>query len=168
MWFRANKMAVNVSKTKFIIFKPKGKKISLNPDEGIFFNNNDLNVPNDPSKIYKLDRIYEDNPVSQDCTYKLLGVLIDEHLSFNQHCTYIGNKIAQSNYIISRSKNLLPSNMLKTLYYSLVHPHLLYCLPIYSCTSSKNLNKLFVMQKKLSDLFATVTTISIQPLCFVT
>jgi Reverse transcriptase (RNA-dependent DNA polymerase) len=148
MWFRANKMAVNVSKTKFIIFKPKGKKITLNPNEGIYFNNNDLNEPNDPNKIYKLDRIYDDNPVSQDRTYKLLGVLIDEHLSFNQHCTYIGNKIAQSNYIIARSKNLLPSKMLKTLYYSLVHPHLLYCLPIYSCTSSKNVNKLFVMQKK--------------------
>jgi Reverse transcriptase (RNA-dependent DNA polymerase) len=148
MWFRANKMAVNVSKTKFIIFKPKGKKITLNPNEGIFFNNNDLNSPNDPNKIYKLDRIYDDNPVSQDRTYKLLGVLIDEHLSFNQHCTYIGNKIAQSNYIIARSKNLLPSKMLKTLYYSLVHPHLLYCLPIYSCTSAKNLKKLLVMQKK--------------------
>ena len=26
-WFRANKMAVNVSKTKYIIFRPKGSKI---------------------------------------------------------------------------------------------------------------------------------------------
>ena len=26
-WFKANKMAVNVSKTKYIIFKPKGVKI---------------------------------------------------------------------------------------------------------------------------------------------
>jgi hypothetical protein len=41
-WFRANKMAVNVSKTKYIIFKPKGKKINLNNGEGVKFNNNDL------------------------------------------------------------------------------------------------------------------------------
>ena len=28
-WFRANKMALNVSKTKFIIFHTKGKKVDL-------------------------------------------------------------------------------------------------------------------------------------------
>jgi hypothetical protein len=87
-WFRANKMAVNVSKTKYIFFKNRGKKINLNNDEGVFFNNNDPLGPQDESKIYKLDRIYDDNPVAQDRTYKLLGVLIDEHLSFNQHCNY--------------------------------------------------------------------------------
>jgi Reverse transcriptase (RNA-dependent DNA polymerase) len=29
MWFRANKMAVNVSKTKYMIFKPKSKKVTI-------------------------------------------------------------------------------------------------------------------------------------------
>jgi hypothetical protein len=148
MWFRANKMAVNVSKTKFIIFKPKGKKIELDDNQGIYFNNNDLNGVQDPAKIYKLDRIYDSSPVAQDRSYKLLGVLIDEHLSFTQHCNYISSKIAQSNYIIAKTKNLLPQNILKTLYYALVHPHLLYCLPIYSCTNAKNFNKLSNMQKK--------------------
>jgi hypothetical protein len=148
MWFRANKMAVNVSKTKYIIFKPRGKKINLAENEGIFFNNNDIGKQEDPSKIYKLDRIYDENPVAQDQTYKLLGILLDEHLSFNQHCNQISNKIAKSNYIIARSKHLLPKKSLKTLYYTLVHPHLLYCLPLYSCTSAKNIKKLYTMQKK--------------------
>jgi hypothetical protein len=148
MWFRANKMAVNVSKTKFVIFKPKGKKVELNDDQGIFFNNNDLNVPQDPHKIYKLDRIYDNNPVPQNRSYKLLGVLLDEHLSFNQHCLYVSNKVSQSNYIIAKTKKLLPQRILRTLYYTLVHPHLLYCLPIYSCTNAKNINKLHSMQKK--------------------
>jgi hypothetical protein len=148
MWFRANKMAVNVSKTKYIIFKPKGKKISLNDDEGVFFNNNDVGAPNDPNKIYKLDRIHDSNPVTQDRTYKLLGVLLDENLSFDQHCKYVCSRIAQSNYIIAKSKRLLPKKILRTLYFSLVHPHLLYCLPIYSCTTAKNIKKIATMQKK--------------------
>ena len=33
-----------------------------------------------------------------------------------------------SNYIITRAKIVLPSSSLKTLYYSLIHPHLLYCM----------------------------------------
>jgi hypothetical protein len=68
-------MAVNVSKTKFIIFKPKGKKIELNAEQGVFFDDNDIGQLN-PDKIYKLDRIYDNNPVPQDRTYKLLGVLL--------------------------------------------------------------------------------------------
>jgi hypothetical protein len=39
-WFRANRMAVNISKTKYIIFKSKNKKVTINQGEGIIFNNN--------------------------------------------------------------------------------------------------------------------------------
>jgi hypothetical protein len=46
-WFRANKMAVNVSKTKYIIFKPTSKKIVIEAGEGILFNNNDIGEIND-------------------------------------------------------------------------------------------------------------------------
>jgi hypothetical protein len=148
-WFRANKMAVNVSKTKYIIFKPKGKKVQIAEKEGVLFNNNDLNGNNDESKIFELERIYDDNPNVNDRSFKLLGVYLDENLSFNQHCAHVCSKLSQSNYIIGRAKNFLPKKALKTLYYSLFHPHLLYCLPVYSCTSSKNLNKLKIMQKKV-------------------
>jgi hypothetical protein len=148
-WFRANKMAVNVSKTKYIIFKPTGNKIEIGPGEGIRFNNNDIGEINDESKIFELDRIYDDNPNVADRSFKLLGVYIDENLSFNQHCKHVCNKLAQSNYIINRVKNILPRNVLRTLYFSLFHSHLLYCLPLYACTSTKNLNRLKVLQKKV-------------------
>jgi Reverse transcriptase (RNA-dependent DNA polymerase) len=149
MWFRANKMAVNVKKTKYIIFKPKSKKVTIEKGEGVLFNNNDLNEPNDESKIFELDRIYDDNPNIHDRSFKLLGVYLDENLSFNHHCNFICNKLSQSNYIISRVKNMLPRNALRTLYFSLFHPHLLYCLPLYSCTTAKNLNKIKILQKKV-------------------
>jgi hypothetical protein len=147
-WFRANRMAVNVSKTKYIIFKSRGKAIKLNDDEGIFYDDNDDSEPHDPSKITKLDRVYNDNPNQADKTYKLLGLYLDEHLSFDTHCNHVCNKIAQSNYIINRSKHFLPSSSLRTLYFALIHSHLLYCLPIYSCTAQKNLKKLATAQKK--------------------
>jgi hypothetical protein len=148
MWFRANKMAANISKTKYIIFKPKNKVLHINPGEGLFFNNNDINAPQDPSKIHPVDRIYNDNPNEHDRTYKLLGVLFDENLSFDQHCDYVRSRIAQSNYIINKAKHILPKKSLRTLYFALVHPHLLYCLPLYSCTTRKNVSKLVIMQKK--------------------
>jgi hypothetical protein len=148
MWFRANKVAVNVSKTKYIMFKPKGKKAEVGENNGVLLKNNDVSEPEDQNKIFPLERTYDDSENPQNRSFKLLGVLLDKHLSFNQHCTNVCNKLAQANYIINRVKNVLPKNLLKTLYYSLFHPHLLYCLPVFGCTSSKNVNKIMIMQKK--------------------
>jgi hypothetical protein len=130
-------MAINVSKTKYIIFKPSNKKVEIGVGEGVFFNNNDIGETNDESKIFELDRIHDDNPNVLDRTFKLLGVYFDEKLNFNQHCNHVCNKLAQSNYNINRVKHVLPRNVLRTLYFSLLHSHLLYCLPLYACTSTK-------------------------------
>ncbi len=57
MWFRSNKMAVNTSKTKFIIFRTRGKMIN---DEYcvLLFNNNEPGQPVDPDLISQIDRIH--------------------------------------------------------------------------------------------------------------
>ena len=142
-------MSVNVSKTKYILFRPRGQKINLNLEEnGIIYNSNEIGGPVDPNKIFKLGRIHNDHPDKAERTYKFLGIHLYEYLSFDTHCTLICNKLARSNFIISRVKNILPLKSLKTLYFSLVHPHLLYCLPIFTCTTQKNINKIFQMQKK--------------------
>jgi hypothetical protein len=119
------------------IFKSRGKTIRLNDDEGVFYDDNDSNDVHDPSKVTKLIRVNNDNPNIDDRSYKLLGIYLDEHLSFDTRCTHVCNKISLYNYIINRSKNFLPNKSLKTLYFALVHSHLLYCLPIYSCTTQK-------------------------------
>ena len=79
---------------------------------------------------------------------KFLGILLDVYLSYDAHCNLLCTKLSRSNYIINRVKNILPTKSLKTLYYSLIHPHILYGLPIYSCTTQKNLSKIFKMQKR--------------------
>jgi hypothetical protein len=114
----------------------------------VIFNNNDLGE-NDISKIFELDRIYDENPNASDRSFKLLGVLLDENLSFSANCKSVCSKLAQANFIISKVKNFLPRKALRTLYFSLFHPHLLYCLPVYICTSNKNVTKIKLMQKKV-------------------
>ena len=148
-WFRANRMAVNIGKTKYIIFRPRGTKIDIDTDNhGIVYNSNEIGQPDNPDNITKLIRVHNDNPDKQSRTYKFLGLLLDEYLSFDDHCTSLCNKLSKSNFIINRAKNFLPQHSLKTLYFALVHPHLLYALPIFSCTSQKNITAIFNMQKK--------------------
>ena len=142
-------MAVNVSKTKYILFRPRGQKIQVDLDKnGVLYNSNEIGQPVDPNKIFKLGRIFNEHPDPNERTYKFLGVYLDEFLSFDTHCNKICNKLAKSNFIISRVKNILPLKSLKTLYFALVHPHLLYCLPIFSSTTQKNIKRISKMQKK--------------------
>ena len=145
-WFRANKMAVNIGKTKFIIFHNKGKEINLN-GLNIIYDDNELN-DNDPQLITPLER-YHDNHIKPECrAYKLLGVYLDEHLSFNFHTNYLCNKLTRSLFCIRRAKNLLTPTALKTLYFAFIQSHLNYCPIILSSMSLQNFNRINLMQKK--------------------
>ena len=94
-WFQANRMAVNVSKTKYIVFRPRGQKIPIDLEEGgVIFNGNEINGVTDPNKIIKLGRIHNGHTVKSERTYKFLGVYLDEFLSFDTHCDTICNKLA--------------------------------------------------------------------------
>jgi len=146
-WFRANKMAVNISKTKYIIFHGKGKKVDLT-NLSVVYNDNEIGKLQDPLLITPLERVFNENPKKDSKSYKLLGVYLDETLSFKSHIDQICNKLNRSIFCIGRAKNFLTKPALKSLYFALVHPHLLYCLNIFSCANKSNLKRITILQKK--------------------
>jgi len=88
------------------------------------------------------------------CT-KFLGIVIDEDLSCKQHTSYISWKISNSVGIVNRVKSILCRDLLKTLYYSLIHPYLQYCNIVW-CTASKlALSRLICLQKRAVRLFTS-------------
>jgi hypothetical protein len=99
IWMKSNKLSVNISKTNYIIFWPRQKKIYLN-----------------------LVIQYNNEMITQKQYIKFLGVYIDEHLSWKEHINYICNKIAKSVGIIYRSQYLLSSVTRLSLYYTLIYP----------------------------------------------
>jgi hypothetical protein len=146
VWFRANKLAVNISKTKYIIFRMKGKKIENPP--AIFYNSNEPNLPLDNSLISTLER-YHDNHPSHDCrAYKFLGIFLDEHLTLDTHVNHICSKLTRSLYCIKQAKHIIPPSGLKSLYFALIHSHLTYCTLIYNSITASNRHKIEKVQKK--------------------
>jgi len=143
-WFRANKMAVNTAKTKFIIFRTHGKQV--NPEDcNILYNSNEIGLPEDPNLIMPIERI---SNLSEEKSFKLLGVHFDEYLAFDHHITQLCSKISKSLYCINKIKIFIDVVSLKKLYFSMIHSHISYCINVYGCANQTNLAKLEVKQKQ--------------------
>jgi hypothetical protein len=147
IWFRANKLAVNKSKTKYIIFRTRGKKLpNIFPD--LIYNENESGCPFNPDFVTTLER-YHTNHVAEDKkAYKLLGILLDEHLTLDFHVNQLQKKLSRSLYCINMAKNNLNPSGLRSLYFALIHSHLSYCPIILNCMSKQNISKLEKIQKK--------------------
>jgi hypothetical protein len=146
IWFQSNRMALNINKTKYIIFHVPSKKVDKNVT--LQLDSNLPNTPFDPNLIFEIERIHNSHANPSLRSFKLLGIHFDEHLNFNANTQALISKLSRSIFFINRAKHTLTPKALKALYTSFFHSHLLYCTNIYSCTSQTNINKIFLQQKK--------------------
>jgi hypothetical protein len=146
VWFRANKLAVNISKTKYMIFRMKGKKVENIPD--IVYNENEQNQIQDDLLITVLER-YHDNHQTADCrAYKLLGIFLDEHLSLDAHVNHICSKLTRYLYCIKQAKHVVSKSGMKALYFALIHSLFTYCTAILNSITMANKARIEKVQKK--------------------
>ena len=110
------------------------------------FNNNAIDVVQDKRFIYPIERIT--NESRPNPAFKILGVWLDENLTFDFHISVTSKKISKALFSLKKVRHILSLNALKSLYYALIHPHFLYCLPVYCSSSSRNINLLFQLQKR--------------------
>jgi len=125
-WFQTNKLSLNVKKTKFMIFHKPRKK--LNHDHIA------IKISN-----YKIEEVNE---------FKFLGAYIDSNLSWKIHTTKKANQILRVVGVLSRLKNLVPIKILKTIYNSLVLPHLSYAIICWGNSTGKEIKRLHILQKR--------------------
>ena len=85
------------------------------------------------------------------------GVILDEHLSWKPHILSVSRKISKSIGIIYKSSFCLPKTSLPSLYYSLVHHYLIYCVSVWGSTYQSNLNQIIVLRKKIIRIISKVS-----------
>ena len=54
---------------------------------------------------------------------KFLGVILDQHLTFEPHVQYTKGKIARGIGILYKAKKYLKESSMKTLYYAFIYPY---------------------------------------------
>ena len=94
---------------------------------------------------------------------KFLGIIFDKYLTFKHHVDVIALKIFKSVGILLNLSKYLPLEIIKTLYYSLINPFLLYGIEVCHGTYANITNKILILQKRPAGPSIICLSIPTQP-----
>jgi hypothetical protein len=129
-WLKENKLKLNTEKTKAMVITNSSvtrKKFMNNIQHPICIENVEIEFVDE---------------------FKYLGVILDPHLTFDNHVNYIAKKIGKKIYYLARIGKYLNEFTKITLYKSLIAPHFEYCSTIFWEMSDKNMEVLQKLQNK--------------------
>ena len=119
-WLQINKLSLNISKSKYMIFQKVDKDVQ----------HLTLNIDNT-----NIERVYE---------LKKLGLILDANLNWKKHLGKISNQCSKKIGILNKLKHTLPQEIKIILYNSLILPHINYCIMAWGFHS----NRILKLQKK--------------------
>ena len=125
-WLDANKLALNVDKTNFVIFHSPQKPLYEN-----------ITIKFGKQHVTKANHV------------KFLGLLLDENLSWKHHLSELSKKLARTCGIFLKVRHLLPTDVLVSLYYSLFASFLQYGIVVWGLTYDTYIKPIFILQKKV-------------------
>ena len=124
-WLRANKISLNTSKTKLILFRPKNKQITKH-----------LNFRISGQKL-NLSQVV-----------KYLGIFLDEHLEWKPHNLQLGLKLSRANGMLSKIRHYVPRDTLFSIYYAIFSSHMTYGCQVWFQNNSTHTKQISILQNK--------------------
>ena len=131
-WLNANRLSLNIEKTNFMIFRPRGKN-EVCPTIHIC-----------GAEIQEVD------------SAKCLGIMVDNKSNWMEHIKCISQKIAKGIGIIIKARKSFESETLLNLYNALILPHISYGIQVWGTAASIHLHRLYVLQKKIVRIICGV------------
>ena len=77
--------------------------------------------------------------LNQNKVQKYLGVILDEHFSFNEHMNKLKQKLNRADGMLAKLRYYVPANTLKTIYHALFDSHRRYACQIWVRVTVKHL-----------------------------
>ena len=128
IWCRNNGMILNSSKTKVMLVTTYQKRQRLTNDH--------------------LDLAYNKESLNMISNDKILGVFVDNNLTWSNHIKHLTKKIASSIWLLSKIKNFLSQAHRVQFYKSYIQPHIDFCNIVWGSSSESNKLKIFRLQKR--------------------
>ena len=113
-WLSANKISLNVSKTKFMIFHFPQRKLN-----------------------FQIDLQIANTPIEKVSAFDFLGLTVNENLNWNNHICKISTKLSKIIGILKRLHSVLPRPQLLLIYNTLFLPHINYCILAWGFSSDR-------------------------------
>ena len=129
-WIRSNGMIINEGKTKAMLVGSR-QKIK------------DANISGE-----QLDISINDKQISCVTSEKILGLTLDSLISWDKHIDNLCLTLSRRVGLLRRLCNFIPSHLRKVLYYGLIQSAIDYCSIVWGNTTSKNIDKVYKMQKR--------------------
>uniref|UniRef100_A0A6G5AAC2 Putative tick transposon n=1 Tax=Rhipicephalus microplus TaxID=6941 RepID=A0A6G5AAC2_RHIMP len=137
-WFARNQLTVNCTKTKYMVFHSRRKHIDAE----------------------SLNLTINNTPIQQVPCFKYLGVTFDEHLHWHEQVQSVCAKLAYGCYSLIKARQYFPQAILRTLYFSLCHCHIGYCLESWGVTYNSYLKTLERLQKRTLKIISQGESVS--------
>ena len=131
-WFRSNLLVLNLEKTHFLQFQTK--------------NSNDT----------QLQEKYDNIQLANKEETKFLGLIIDNKLTWQSHVNMMSSKLNAVSYVMRSLRQILNTDMLKNVYFSLVHSILSYGIIFWGI--SRNSITIFKIQKRIIRIIMNVNS----------
>ena len=112
-WLKLNKLKLNVKKTKCMLFSKEG----LNPHVNL---------------------LVDSQEISMVTSFKFLGVVLDDYLSFVPHFKELYDRLLKSTYVMKLLSKAIPHECLWHLYFAYFYSHVSYCSFIWYPMLSKS------------------------------
>jgi hypothetical protein len=135
LWFREHKLKLNPTKSVIINFELKSWR-DTELDEIITCQENEIEVVN---------------------SSKLLGIIVDRNLNWNEHINELCKKLARSIYAFRVIKNVISRHALIQMYYAYFHSILSYGLEIWGNAALYLTNRVFRLQKKVIRIVSNLS-----------
>ena len=101
---------------------------------------------------------YNGSEIEQVTSQKLLGVLLDSHLNFNEHIDDLWRKVAQAIAVLKKIKRNLPLAERKLFFNALIKPILLYGSCAWTTATEENVKRVFKLQKRAARVILDANT----------
>ena len=130
LWFKRNKLKINASKSRTMLFGRTFK------------------ISNASLKVYASNRV-----LIERCThFNLLGLVLDEHLNWHEHINHLSKIVAPKLGLLKHLSYILPLNTLSHLYKSIIQPHIDYALTVFGNNIKYNSNFLQRLQNRAARI----------------
>jgi len=131
-WFKANKLSLNIDKTKYSLFHKLSQADNL-----------PLKLPN-LTINHKI--------IKRESYIRFLGVVLDQHISWNEHIRVIENKISKNIGLLYKAKYLLNQHCIKSIYFAFIHSYINYANIVWASTFHSKLKNIHRKQKHASRI----------------